>query len=55
MPFWLRGVNHKDEMYMTFSKEQIKSYINTGRFQNDKLQTIHNDMPDDGFCLMIVK
>jgi len=55
MPFWPKGVNHKDEMYMTFSKEQIKSYIATGRFQNDKLQKIYDNMSDDAFCLMIVK
>jgi hypothetical protein len=55
MPFWPIGVNHKGEMYMTFSKEQIKSYIKTERFQNDKLQEIYVNMPDDGFCLMIVK
>ena len=55
MPFWPGGLNHKDEMYMTFSKEQIKSYIATGKFQNNKLQTIYDNMPDDGFCLMTVK
>ena len=55
MPFWPKGVNHKDEMYMTFSREQIKSYIATGKFQNDKLQAIFDNMPDDGFYLMMVK
>jgi len=55
MPFWPNGLNHKDEMYMTFSKEQIKSYIATERFSNDKLQSIYDAMPDDGFCLMTVK
>jgi hypothetical protein len=55
MPFWPNGVNHKNEMYMTFSREQIKDYISTGRYQNDKLQAIYNDLADDGFCIMIVK
>jgi len=55
MPFWPSGLNHKDEMYMIFSKEQIKSYIATGKFRNDKLQSIYDTMPDDGFCLMTVK
>ena len=55
MPFWPKGVNHNDEMYMIFSKEQIKNYITTGQFRNDKLQTIHDNMPDDGFCIMVVK
>ena len=55
MPFWPGGLNHKDEMYMTFSKDQIKSFIATGKFRNDKLQSIYDTMPDDGFCLMTVK
>ena len=55
MPFWPEGVNHKDNMYMTFSKEQISRYITTGKFRNDKLQAIHNNMPDGGFCIMVVK
>jgi hypothetical protein len=55
MPFWPTGVNHKNEMYMTFSKKEIKSYMDTGKFQNDKLQAIHDNMPDDGFCIMLVK
>ena len=53
MPFWPSGLNHNDEMYMIFSKELIKSYIATGQF--NKLQAIHDNMPDDSFCLMIVK
>ena len=55
MPFWPKGVNHNDEMYMIFSKEQIKKYIATGKFKNDKLKAIAGNMPDDGFCIMIVK
>jgi hypothetical protein len=55
MPFWPTGLNHKDEMYMTFSREEIKSYIATGKFQNDKLQAIYDNMSDDGFCIMLVK
>ena len=55
MPFYPQGINHKDEMYMSFSKEQLKNYIASGKFQNDKLQAIYKNMPDDGFCLMIVK
>ena len=55
MPFWPTGVNHNNEMYMTFSKEQVKNFISTGSFQNDKLQAIYDQMPDDGICIMIVK
>ena len=55
MPFWPKRVNHKGDMYMTFSKEQISRYIATGKFNNDKLQTIHDNMPDDGFYIMVVK
>ena len=55
IPFWLKGVNHKDEMYMTFSKKRIEDYIATGRYQNDKLQAIYDRMPDDAICIMIVK
>ena len=55
MPFYPRGVNHRNEMYMTFSKEQIKSWLDTGKYQNNKLQAIYDNLPDDGFCLMIVK
>ncbi len=55
MPFWPQGLNHKDEMYMTFSKEQLKDYIAAGEYQNDKMQAVYDNMPDDGFCLMIVK
>jgi hypothetical protein len=55
MPFWPKGVNHRGEMYMIFSKEQIRNYITTGTYRNDKLQAISDNMPDDGFCMMIVK
>ena len=55
MPFWPKGVNHRNEMYMVFSKEQVNKYISTALYQNDKLQTIHDNMPDDGICIMIVK
>jgi len=55
MPFWPQALNHRGEMYMTFSKEQIKDYINTGRYRNDKLQAIYDSMPDDAICIMIVK
>ena len=55
MPFWPHGINHRDEMFMIFSKDQIEYYITTGNYQNDKLQDIYNNMPDDSFCIMIVK
>jgi len=55
MPFYPKGVNHKGEMYMIFSKEDIKDYISTGKFPKDKLQAIYNNMPEDSFCLMLVK
>ena len=55
MPFYPTGINHRDEMYMTFSKEKIKNYITTGKYRNDKLQIIYDNMIDDGFYLMIVK
>ena len=55
MPFWPEGVNHKDEMYMIFSKERIADYIASGKYRSDKLQAISDNMPDDGFCIMIVK
>ena len=55
MPFYPTGVNHRDEMYMTFTKERVKNLIASGLFQNDKLQAIYDDMPEGGFCLMIVK
>jgi len=55
MPFYPNGLNHKDEMFMIFSKDQIDQYIATGKFQNNKLQAIHDNMPDDGFCIMLVK
>jgi len=55
MPFWPKGVNHKNEMYMIFSKERIKRLIETGRYSNDKLQAIYDNMPDGGFGIMIVK
>ena len=55
MPFYPTGLNHRNEMYRLFSKEQVKNYIATGNYQNDKLQAIHDNMPDGSFCLMIVK
>ena len=55
MPFYPEGLNHKDEMYMIFSKERIADYIASGRYRNDKLQAIYDSMPDDGFCIMFVK
>lgn len=55
MPFWPMGVIHTGEMYMTFTKEQVKRFISTGRFKNDKLKVISDNMPEDGFCLMVVK
>jgi hypothetical protein len=55
MPFYPTGVNHRGEMYMTFSKQQVADYIASGRYRNDQLQAIYDSMPDDGFCLMTVK
>jgi len=55
MPFYPEGINHRNEMYMIFNKEQIKRHIDSKLFKNDKLQTIYDNMSDDGFCLMIVK
>jgi len=55
MPFWPHGLNHKEEMFMMFSKYQIDLYIASGNYRNEKLQAISDNMPDDGFCLMIVK
>ena len=53
MPFWPQDINHKGEMYMTFNKERIKNYINTGKYQNDKLQAIYDSLNDDDLVLMI--
>ena len=55
MPFYPNGVNHKGEMYMTFTKLDVKKYIDSGKFQKAKLQAIYDSMPDDSFCLMLVK
>ena len=55
MPFWPKGLTHKDEMYMIFSKEQLKAYIDTGKFDNKKLQPIYDNMQEGSFILMIVK
>jgi len=55
MPFYPKGVNHRGEMYMTFSKLDVFRYIESGQFPKDKLQTIYDNMPDDSFCLMLVK
>ena len=55
MPFYPAGLNHRDEMYMTFGKVLVRNLIAAGIHQNDKLQAIYNNMPDDGICLMIVK
>ena len=55
MPFWPKGLTHNDEMFMVFTKEQLKAYIDTEKFDNKKLQPIYNNMVDGGFILMIVK
>ena len=55
MPFWPEGINHKGEMYMIFSKKDVKIYIDSGKFAKEKLQAIYDNMPEDSFCLMIVK
>ena len=55
MPFYPKGVNHKGEMYMTFTKLDVKKYIDSGKFQKEKLQAIYDSMTDDSFCLMLVK
>ena len=54
MPFWPQSINHKGEMYMVFSKETIKRYIERGINRNDKLQSIYDSMPDGEVCIMIV-
>ena len=55
MPFFPRGVNHRGEMYMVFSKEQVQQQIATGKFNNSRLQALYNRMPDGSFYLMIVR
>ena len=55
MPFWPEGINHRGEMYMVFSKSDVKIYLDSGKFPKEKLQAIYDKMPDDSFCLMIVK
>jgi len=55
MPFWPEGINHRGEMYMVFSKSDVKIYLDSGKFANEKLQAIYDKMPDDSFCLMTVK
>ena len=55
MPFWPEGTNHRGEMYMVFSKKDVKIYLDSGKFAKEKLQAIYDNMPEDSFCLMIVK
>jgi len=55
MPFYPTGLNHRDEMYMTFVKGRLKKLIDSKLFQTNKLQAIYDNMPEGGFCLMIVK
>ena len=55
MPFFPQGINHRGEMYMVFSKEQVQQQIATGKFNNSRLQALYNRMPDGSFYLMIVK
>ena len=55
MPFFPQGINHRGEMYMFFSKEQVQQQIATGKFNNSRLQTLYNRMPDGSFYLMIVR
>jgi len=55
MPFFPEGVNHRNEMYMIFSKIKLKNLIETGRYRNDKLQAIHDNMPEDSFLLMLAR
>jgi hypothetical protein len=55
MPFWPEGLNHKGEMYMIFSKKDVKIYIDSGKFQKDKLQSLYDNLTDEGFYLMLVK
>ena len=54
MPFFPQGVNHRGEMYMVFSKAQVREQIATGKFNNSRLQALYNRMPDGSFYLMIV-
>ena len=54
IPFWLKGVNHKDEMYMVFSKETIKRYIERGINRNDRLQAIYESLNGDEVVIMLV-
>ena len=54
MPFWPQGINHRGEMYMVFSKETIKRYIERGINRNDKLQAIYDSLSGDEVVIMIV-
>ena len=54
IPFYPEGINHRGEMYMVFSKETVKRYIEIGINRSDKLQAIYDSMPDGGVCVMIV-
>ena len=55
MPFRPRGLNHKNEMYMTFSKTQILELMNADKSLYDKLKAIYDHIPDGGMGIMIVK
>jgi len=54
MPFWPQGVNHRGEMYMVFSKETIKRYIERGINRNDRLQAIFDSLNDEEVVIMLV-
>ena len=54
MPFLPQGINHRGEMYMVFSKETIKRYIERGINRNDKQQAIYDSMNDGKIGIMIV-
>jgi hypothetical protein len=54
VPFWPKGINHNGEMYSIVFKNSIKRYIETGLFQNEKLQAVYDSMPES-FFIMYVK
>ena len=54
MPFWPKRVNYKDEMYMTFSKQQINSYLSTGRVRSENLKDVFfANVRDKGYICIV--
>ena len=54
MPFYPQGINHRGEMYMVFSKETFKRYIERGINRNDRLQAIYESLNGDEVVIMLV-